>query len=73
MALYGHRTLSNDLTSPDMVAVIIFVIGISVLRRWKPNPLWVMAGSGVAGIILSLKAIRIMGVLNIFRICLSKS
>ena len=31
---------------------IIFVIGFLVLRRWKPNPLWVMAGSGVAGIIL---------------------
>ena len=52
MALYGQRTLPNDLASLDLIAAIIFVIGIIVLRKWKPNPLWVMAGSGFAGIIL---------------------
>ena len=52
MAFYGQRTLLNDLTALDVTAVIIFTIGIFVLRKWKPNPLWVMAGSGVAGIIL---------------------
>ena len=52
MAFYGQRTLPNDLTSLDVIAVIIFTIGIFVLRKWKPNPLWVMAGSGFAGIIL---------------------
>ena len=52
MALYGQRTLPNDLASLDLTAVIIFTVGIFVLRKWKPNPLWVMAGSGVAGIIL---------------------
>lgn len=52
MALYGQRTLPNDLASFDLIAVIIFMIGFFVLRRWKINLLWVMAGSGVAGIIL---------------------
>lgn len=52
MAFYGQRTLPKDLTSLDVIAVIIFSIGIFVLRKWKPNPLWVMAGSGVAGVIL---------------------
>lgn len=52
MAFYGQRTLPKDLTSLDVIAVIIFAIGFFVLRKWKPNPLWVMAGSGVAGIIL---------------------
>ena len=52
MALYGQRTLPNDLASLDLIAAIIFVIGIIVLRKWKPNPLWVMAGSRFAGIIL---------------------
>lgn len=52
MALYGQRTLPNDLASLDLIAAIIFVIGIFVLRKWKPNPLWVIAGSGFAGIIL---------------------
>lgn len=33
------------MASLDLIAAIIFVIGIIVLRKWKPNPLWVMAGS----------------------------
>ena len=52
MAFYGQRTITKDLASLDVIAVIIFAIGFFVLRKWKPNPLWVMAGSGVAGIIL---------------------
>ncbi|RGW34394.1 chromate transporter [Agathobacter rectalis] len=32
MALYGQRTLPNDLASLDLIAAIIFVIGIIVLE-----------------------------------------
>ena len=52
MALYGQRTLPADLTSFDAIAVIIFVTGLIILRKWKPNPLLVMVGSGAVGIIL---------------------
>ena len=52
MAIYGQRMIPDDLLSVDMIAVVIFLIGIFILRKWKPNPLWVMVGSGVAGIIL---------------------
>jgi chromate transporter len=52
MAIYSQRALPDDLMSLDMIAVVIFLIGFFILRKWKPNPLWVMAGSGVAGIIL---------------------
>lgn len=52
MAIYGQRMIPDDLLSVDMIAVVIFLIGFFILRKWKPNPLWVMAGSGVAGIIL---------------------
>lgn len=52
MALYGRRVLPDDLASFDLIALIIFVISILILRRWKLNPLWLMAGSGVAGIVL---------------------
>ena len=31
---------SECLASLDLIAAIIFVIGIIVLRKWKPNPLW---------------------------------
>ena len=52
MAIYGQRMIPDDWMSLDMIAVIIFLIGFFILRKWKPNPLWVMVGSGVAGIIL---------------------
>lgn len=52
MAVYGQRALPENLMSFDVIAITIFLIGILVLRKWKPNPLMVMAGSGVAGVIL---------------------
>ena len=52
LAVYGQRALPADLTSFDVIAVVIFAAGFIVLRKWKPNPLWVMAASGAAGIIL---------------------
>lgn len=52
MAIYGQRELPTSLLSCDMIAVVIFSVSLFILRKWKPNPLWVMAGSGVAGVIL---------------------
>ena len=52
MSVYGQRTLPENLAGIDVIAVIIFVAGFFILRKWKPNPLWVMAGSGVAGVLL---------------------
>ncbi len=52
MAFYGQRTIPANAASFDIIAVVIFVIGLLILRKLKPNPLWVMAGSGVAGIIM---------------------
>ena len=52
MAVYGQRVLPEDLMSFDAIAVMIFLIGIIALRVWKPNTLWIMAGSGVLGVIL---------------------
>lgn len=52
MALYGQRTPPADLLTFDAVAAVILAAGIVILRKWKPNPLWVMAGSGVVGVIL---------------------
>lgn len=52
LAIYGQRTLPAKLLSFDTTALAIFVVGFFILRKWKINPLYVMAGSGVAGIIL---------------------
>lgn len=52
LALYGQRTLPAELLSLDLVAAGIFAAAFLVLRISKCNPLWVMAGSGVLGVIL---------------------
>ena len=50
--LAGLRPAVIAMIASAGISLLIFVIGIIVLRKWKPNPLWVMAGSGFAGIIL---------------------
>ncbi len=52
MALYGQQALPADIFSVDVIASLIFAIGFIVLRVWKPNPIYVMAGCGAAGMIL---------------------
>lgn len=52
MAWYGQRELPADLSGMDGIAVVIFVVCLIVLRRWKKDPIYVMAGAGVAGVLL---------------------
>ena len=52
MALYGQRTIPMDLASIDFTALVIFLLGFVILRKWKPSPLCIMAGSGIAGMLL---------------------
>lgn len=52
MALFGERTVPANLLHIDAIALLLFVAGLYTLRKWKPNPLWVMAGCGAAGVIL---------------------
>ena len=35
-----------------LLAVALFIGGFAVLRIWKVNPIWVMVGTGAAGILL---------------------
>lgn len=52
MAVYGQRTLPAHSATIDRTAVAIFAVDFIILRKWKPNPLLIMAGSGLAGVIL---------------------
>ncbi len=57
LALYGQRQLPVSLASFDKTAAVIFLAAFLLLRRKQPNPLWVMAGSGAAGLLLSAAAL----------------
>lgn len=51
LAFYGQRELPADLFNVDRIAVGIFIAGLFILRKWKVNPVCVMAGAGVLGIL----------------------
>lgn len=52
LALYGQKTIPADFMSFDKIAAVIFLAGFFILKKWKVRPMWIMAGSGVAGVIL---------------------
>lgn len=52
LAIYGQRTLPANIGSFDILAVLIFIVAFLCLRIRKMNPIWVMAGSGVLGVIV---------------------
>ena len=52
LAFYGQRELPADLGNLDYITAGIFVAGLLVLRKWKMNPIWVMTGAGVLGVLL---------------------
>ena len=52
LAVYGQRTLPQDLMQFDTIAVVIFASAFFILRKWKSNPMYIMAGAGLAGVLL---------------------
>jgi len=52
LSFYGQRTLPADLSGINYISVLIFAVGLLVLRRWKVNPIHVMVGAGAAGVLL---------------------
>ena len=52
LSVYGQRSLPADLTGINYISVFLFLAGLFSLRKWKLNPIWVMAGAGALGILL---------------------
>ncbi len=52
LAFYGTRTLPADLTVINWRAVVLFAAALFVLRKWKVSPIWAIAGTGAAGLLL---------------------
>ncbi len=51
-ALYGEKLADATLLSFDVVGVVIIAAALLILRKWKPNPIYVMAGCGAVGAIV---------------------
>ena len=54
LAIWGGNKISLSGNSIDYIAVVLFAGAIFVLRKWKPNPIYVMLGSGLVGGVLYL-------------------
>lgn len=52
LAVYGQKTLPADLSAVNYISVVIVASAFLILRKWKVNPIYVMAGAGAAGIVL---------------------
>lgn len=52
LSFFGKRTLQVDLKDIDYISVCLFGIGLLMLRRWKIHPVYVMAGTGIVGVLL---------------------
>ena len=52
MAFFGQKELPQDLSTVQVIPVVIFAAAFFVLRRFKVNPIWVMCAEGAAGILL---------------------
>lgn len=49
LAVWGVNGFSANLKSINYVSLMLFSISIFILYKWKPNPIFVILGSGVIG------------------------
>jgi chromate transporter len=49
LSFWGTGGFTWDVSSIDFIAVALFAAGFFVLRKFKPNPIYVMVGCGVIG------------------------
>lgn len=54
LAFWGEEGFSLDLKAINFVSVLLFILGLFILRKWKPSPIYVMLGSGIVGGIIYL-------------------
>jgi len=52
LSFFGQRELPAELSGINPISVLIFGAGLLILRKWKVNPIYVMAGAGALGVLL---------------------
>lgn len=55
MALFGAQAQSwfkIQISQMDVTAAVLFAAGLFALRKWKPNPIYVMLGAGAIGLVV---------------------
>ncbi len=52
LSFFGQRELPADLSGVQPIPVLIFCAALVILRKWKVNPIYVMAGAGLISIVV---------------------
>jgi len=52
LSFYGQRALPADLSGINYISVVIFAAGFLILHKWNINPIYVMMGAGITGVLL---------------------
>lgn len=51
-AFFAGGVLPSSLADVSWIGICLFLAAFVVLRKWKPNPIWVMLGCGILGMFL---------------------
>jgi chromate transporter len=54
LSVWGEGGFSVNPWSIDLVSVLLFLVSIFILRKWKPNSIYIILGSGIIGGIIYL-------------------
>ncbi len=49
LALWGENGFSTDLQSLNPVSLLLFLSSVFIMQKWKPDPIFIMLGSGIIG------------------------
>lgn len=52
LSFWNNQPVTWNVHAIDFPAVIMFCIGLFILRKWKVNPIYVMLGAGLVGLIV---------------------
>ena len=50
MSFWNGKSITSKMEDIDFVAVVVFAIAFTILRKWKVNPIHVMIGAGIIGL-----------------------
>ena len=49
LAIWTTGKFSFNISTIDVAAVLLFIVGLVILRKWKVNPILIMVGAGIIG------------------------
>jgi len=53
-AFWGNKGITRKASDVNVISIFLFAISLFILKKYKANPIIVMLGCGVAGLILYL-------------------